>query len=165
MSNDDEEIWQAYTQKIKPVSKKKSVASSKRSLPVARKREKIEAAPNVEVVPSSTKISPMSFDRTTERKMRTGDIDLDARIDLHGMTQVEAHKALAQFIAKQVKAGRRKLLVITGKGKGNQGVLRTSLQGWLETLPDSANILGLRQAALCHGGEGAFYVFLKRRKG
>jgi len=80
------------------------------------------------------------------------------------MTQAGAHAALAQFIAAQIKVGRRHLLIITGKGKANRGVLRTNFVSWLETLPDAAHIVGIHQAAIQHGGGGAFYVILKKRR-
>lgn len=104
------------------------------------------------------------LDRDAERDVRQGNIDIDARIDLHGMTQAEAFDALTHFMAAQVKMGRRNLLIITGKGKDMQGVLRTNLPHWLETLPEARHIRALRPAAPQHGGHGAFYVLLKKKK-
>jgi len=90
-------------------------------------------------------------------------IKIDARIDLHGMTQAEAHGALAHFMASTAKAGCRNLLIITGKGRGGEGVLRTNLPRWLESLPEAGSVLALRPAAPKHGGDGAFYLLLKKK--
>jgi DNA-nicking Smr family endonuclease len=103
-------------------------------------------------------------DRKTERRLREGDVALDARLDLHGMTQSQAHAALAGFMKAQAAAGARNLLIITGKGRNNEGVLRTQLTHWLDALPEAALIRDTRQAAARHGGDGAFYVMLKRRR-
>jgi DNA-nicking Smr family endonuclease len=103
-------------------------------------------------------------DRKSERRLREGDITLDARLDLHGMTQAEAHAALTDFMKAQAAAGARNLLIITGKGRNNEGVLRLQLTHWLETLPQAALIRDIRLAAPRHGGDGAFYVMLKRQK-
>lgn len=96
--------------------------------------------------------------------MRDGTLRLDARIDLHGMTQSEAHAALEKFIDAQVKKGARHLLIITGKGKLGGGVLRTNLKLWLKILPGADEILRVAQASIKHGGSGAFYVILKKKK-
>jgi DNA-nicking Smr family endonuclease len=106
-----------------------------------------------------------SLDHRVEKNIRQGEITLDARIDLHGMTQQKAFEALARFMAANTKAGRCNLLVITGKGKNKEGIIRTSLPGWLQALPEAKRILALRPAAPKHGGDGAFYVLLKKKKG
>jgi DNA-nicking Smr family endonuclease len=173
MPNDDDKIWQAYTKGVKRISKSAPPKKTERgereiSKPLAHpprifsapKVEKIRVLPQREGALMSTAV----FDRATERRLREGTLTLDARIDLHGMTQAEAHAALARFIAAQAKAGHCNLLIITGKGKGNQGVLRTNLAGWLEDLPEAKHINTLRTAAPRHGGAGAFYVIMKRRK-
>jgi len=116
-------------------------------------------------------MTPVLFDRRMERKLRAGEIRLDARLDLHGMTQKEAYAAVGAFIATQAKTGARILLVITGKGRGSQdeagrrgdGVLKSSLRDWLANMPDAARILAVRPAAIKHGGAGAFYVILGRK--
>ena len=106
--------------------------------------------------------APVLFDRRTEQRFRDGAIRIEARIDLHGMRQDAAYAALAVFLAAQVAAGRRKLLIITGQGRGKAGVLRSNLPGWLETLAAARHIIDLRPAAPRHGGDGAFYVWLRK---
>ena|ERR1700722_15001345 len=174
----DDDIWKAYTKGVKrlPLAHPPLRGGSRRPLAArggvktdedtpprifsALRAEKIRVLPQGKGALTSKAV----FDRATERRYRSGDITIDARIDLHGMTQAEAHAALEKFIAAQVKVGAKNLLVITGKGKGNQGVLRVNLPNWLANLPETASILGLRPAAPRHGGNGAFYAILKRKK-
>jgi DNA-nicking Smr family endonuclease len=104
-----------------------------------------------------------TFDRRIERSLRLGKIEIEARIDLHGMTQEKAYAALENFMATQAKRGHRHLLIITGKGKNKEGTLRSNLPHWLQSLPETPQILTLRPAAPKHGGEGAFYVMLKKK--
>ncbi|MEQ1706135.1 MAG: Smr/MutS family protein, partial [Rickettsiales bacterium] len=101
------------------------------------------------------------IDRSTAENFRKGKDPIDAKLDLHGMTQENAHHALVNFIAKQAKLENRRLLVITGKGSG---ILRASLPRWL-TLPDlNRFILAFDVAKAKHGGDGAFYILLKRKR-
>ncbi|HUY68235.1 MAG TPA: Smr/MutS family protein [Alphaproteobacteria bacterium] len=104
------------------------------------------------------------LDKSLERRLRAGDVAIGARLDLHGMTQREAHCALEDFLERQVAAGKRVLLVITGKGRMGGGVLRARLAGWLAASPCATHIRGVRSAAPKHGGAGAFYVLLGKRK-
>ena len=103
-----------------------------------------------------------SLERNREKALRQGDVEIEARLDLHGMTQAEAFDALTTFMHRQVAAGKRHLLIITGKGKDGMGVLRQNLGGWLRQLPEASAILAVRPAAPKHGGEGAVYVLLRR---
>lgn len=107
-----------------------------------------------------------------KRKLTRGHIDIDGTIDLHGMRQVEAHAALSRFIHARAGRGDRTLLVITGKGLKKvdgdasgiieRGVLRSMLPIWLSESSLSPFIAGWDIAAQGHGGEGAYYVRLRR---
>lgn len=105
------------------------------------------------------------------RKLRRGHLPIDGTIDLHGMRQDEAHAALCRFIPARFARGDRTILVITGKGLKKtgfgqieqKGVLRSMLPVWLNEQTLSPMIAGWEHAAQDHGGEGAFYVRLKRR--
>ena len=86
-----------------------------------------------------------------------------ARLDLHGHRQDEARQELAHFLAEAQAAGKRCVLVITGKGEGREGgVLRQSLAGWLNQAPNRARLVAFTAAQPKHGGHGAFYLLLKR---
>jgi DNA-nicking Smr family endonuclease len=171
--NDDEKIWAEYAKGVKRAQSPRKTKSLPRH-PRASGDLSPEASVKKKPAPAglaakagrwmaaSAGMTPVLFDRRMERKLRAGDIIIEARLDMHGMTQKEAYAALTAFIAAQAKASARNLLVITGKGRGGDGVLKSSLAGWLENLPDAARILAVRPAAIKHGGAGAFYVILRR---
>lgn len=104
------------------------------------------------------------LDRRTAERMKGGDMAIDARIDLHGMTQDAAHGALTGFVLHSYDSGRRCVLVITGKGRQSGGVLRSQVPRWLNQSPLRERILGFSYARPQHGGDGALYVLVKRRR-
>lgn len=109
------------------------------------------------------------IDRSTANKFQKGKMQIDGRIDLHGMTQDVAHHALNAFIEESWRAGKRCVLVITGKGSradeyGRTGLLRQRTPQWLSAPRLRNRILAINQAQIQHGGAGAFYVLLKRRR-
>ncbi|MEL6208907.1 MAG: Smr/MutS family protein [Pseudomonadota bacterium] len=113
------------------------------------------------------------LDRRTAERLRRGEREPDARIDLHGMTAERAHRALDRFIGAAASSGARVVLVITGKGGRHapqdapwlppgRGVLRDAAPRWLRQGTHGHRILGIYEAHLRHGGAGAFYVYLKK---
>jgi len=104
------------------------------------------------------------------RRLMRGRIEIDATIDLHGMHQQEARGALLRFVPARAARGDRTLLVITGKGLKktedyqifDRGVLRAMLPVWLSEPELAPFIAGWNRAAQGHGGDGAFYVRLRR---
>lgn len=107
-----------------------------------------------------------------KKRIQRGTLDIDATLDLHGMRQKEAHAALSRFVRARVARGDRTVLVITGKGLKKlerdaativeAGVLRSMLPVWLSEPALAPLIAGWDAAAQAHGGEGAFYVRLRR---
>jgi DNA-nicking Smr family endonuclease len=108
---------------------------------------------------------PVDLDRRSWLRLRRGSYPIDARLDLHGMTQAEAHARLAAFLAGAQARGNRCVLVITGRGLRHGGTLRAMTSRWLESEPNRGLVLSFAQARLQHGGEGALYVLLRRRAG
>lgn len=105
------------------------------------------------------------IDRRTADRMKRGEMAIDGRIDLHGLTQEAAHVALNGFIARSYAMGRRCLLVVTGKGtREGTGVLRRTVPHWLNDRPLRGVILAFAHAQPRDGGEGALYVLLKRQR-
>ena len=97
-----------------------------------------------------------------ERRIVRGREEIDARIDLHGMDQDQARAAVTAFLLRAQADGHRAALVITGRGKLGGGVLRRRFPDWLSEAPLRTVVAGLASAHRRHGGEGAFYVALKR---
>ena len=111
----------------------------------------------------------MQVDSRTQRDLSRGKLRPEARIDLHGMTLAAAKAELTGFILSAQASGRRLVLVITGKGKGDHGplptrsgALRHEVPHWLDLPPLSHVVLQVVPAHLRHGGGGAYYVYLRR---
>ncbi len=106
-------------------------------------------------------------DKRTVERMRRGQLRVEGRIDLHGLTREGAHRALIGFLARARDEGRRCVIVITGRGARSEegaGVLRTSVPRWLNEAPLRGAILAFCQAQPKDGGAGALYVLLKRKR-
>ena len=107
------------------------------------------------------------LDRRTKTRLRRGQVSIEAQIDLHGLTQLEAHAQLIKFLESAFERGLRSVLVITGKGlraDGKIGILRSSVPCWLNQKPACDWIRAFDHAVNRDGGEGALYVLLRRRK-
>ncbi len=98
-----------------------------------------------------------------ERRIALGREEIGGRIDLHGHGQDDARAVLTAFLKRAHADGIRAVLVITGQGRTGAGVLRRRLPDWLNEPPLRELVAGLSPARRRHGGEGAFYVALKRR--
>jgi DNA-nicking Smr family endonuclease len=105
---------------------------------------------------------PVDLDRRSWLKLRRGNYPIDARLDLHGLTQAEAYERLVGFLAGAHARGNRCVLVITGRGLRHGGTLREMTPRWLDAEPNRSRVLSIAQAQLKHGGEGALYVLLRR---
>lgn len=115
--------------------------------------------------------APVNMDAKSFAKMKRGKIAPEGRIDLHGMVMAEAHPRLQRFIMDSHAMGRRLVLVITGKGKDRdeggpiptrRGVLRHQVPQWLALPPLNMVVMQVVPAHLRHGGDGAYYVYLRR---
>ena len=104
------------------------------------------------------------IDRRSAKKIQQGKMALDARIDLHGLSQLQARQRLQHFIYRSVETGLRTVLVITGKGKAGRGVLRENVPQWLSEPPLSEVIIAFGPSQPQDGGAGALYVRLKRAR-
>ena len=114
---------------------------------------------------------PVRMDAKTHKLMAKGRLSPEARLDLHGMTLAQAQPELTRFILTCHTSGLRLVLVITGKGKPGgsdaplpvrPGALRHHVPNWLHRAPLAPVILQVRAAHHRHGGEGAYYVYLRR---
>ena len=116
---------------------------------------------------------PLRMDQKTFGRMKKGKLRPERKIDLHGMTLDRAHPALSRFIIAAHADGCRLVLVVTGKGKSGRdegpiptprGVLRNQVPQWLQLAPLGALVLQVTDAHISHGGSGAYYVYLARRR-
>ena len=103
-------------------------------------------------------------DVSNHRPARRGQLDVEARLDLHGHTQDTAFRELAGFLLSQRAIGARCVLIITGKGRRGGGVLRSRFLEWIGSAEIRPLLAGYSRAHVRHGGEGAFYLLLKAKR-
>jgi DNA-nicking Smr family endonuclease len=108
---------------------------------------------------------PVDLDRRTWLRLKRGQVALEQTLDLHGQTQDQAHRRLRAFVADAQARGSRCVLVVTGKGLESGGTLRHMVPRWLNEEPNRARVLAYSPAQPRHGGSGALYVLLRRRRG
>ncbi len=187
LTPDERDLWQKVartTHAMHPDHPKKTAQAPKPTLPevahprpplpgfrigqAARKLSGNDLAPAIEERLAS---QPLRMDHGAFRNMTRGKLQPEGRIDLHGMTLAEAHPELVHFILNAQAAGRRLVLVITGKGKHKDdhgpipvriGALRHEVPRWLNQPPLRGAVLQIATAHLKHGGAGAYYVYLRR---
>jgi DNA-nicking Smr family endonuclease len=177
LSDDEEALWSGYARSITPLppakSKSKTKSDAKREPPAPAPRAVKASAPiAARHAPPPLAKSPAlaPFDRRSKQRLARGRDAIDARIDLHGMTQSEAHHALASFLRRAQSDGARTVLVVTGKGASKsghdeyvaRGVLRRQVPLWLGLPEFRPLIVGFDEAHVSHGGQGALYVRLRR---
>jgi len=171
---EDDALWDALTRDVKPIEREKSRPKQAKQV-VSSKAPSRTTQPEHVVIPHKSKEEPgRELDRRSAEKLRKGQMPIEARLDLHGLNQEQAHVALNRFITKAHGAGQRCVLVITGKGAGSdgrrdplssgQGVLKRKVPEWLEEQALRQMVLKVQQARPQHGGEGALYVLLRRRR-
>ena len=181
MSTDDRDLWRRVVKDVKPLRKhaKRSAAAPKP--PPKPAKAKAAAAKIVKPKPAPPKPAPLpplahgsapGFDKRSHERFREGKMPIEARIDLHGHTLAAAHDALVAFINSVWERDKRMLLVITGKGGrardelgAPRATLRDSVPRWLNEPSLRRRILAIGEAKAKHGGAGALYVLLKRKRG
>jgi DNA-nicking Smr family endonuclease len=176
----DEVLWGRVAESTKPLAKKKALRSAHRPKPQApgpaKKAARVQPAPTPKI---ALKPAPAAraevLNRQTARQLERGRLAVDARLDLHGMRQRDAHGALRRFLKSAQRKGHRHVLVITGKGAEidarrpfyvaeERGVLRQAVPHWLSQ-PDLAQVvISYAEAPRRLGGEGALYVRLRAPK-
>ncbi len=130
----------------------------------------LSAAPAAPPKPKAPDLAPgvmPGMDRSTARRLKRGQFDIEATLDLHGHTQTAAHRALEAFLSASFNAGRRTVRVITGKGgreDDRPGVLKDAVPRWLNELPMRQWVAGFSYAPRQDGGEGALHIRVKRRR-
>lgn len=136
----------------------------------AKPKTSVQSAPSFVDRPNQT--SP-NMDRRNFQRLLKGQLDIDATLDLHGLTADQARMQLQIFVQNANRMGNRLLLVITGKGnkktvdefnRPRSGVLKAGVPEWLKTGPLSDLVLQVTQAHGKHGGGGAYYVYLRRKR-
>ncbi|MEL6415927.1 MAG: Smr/MutS family protein [Pseudomonadota bacterium] len=155
LTDKEKRAWAAASRNVTPLS-------GRRGTPAGSPRKKDEAEPAARSA-LRTKAYAAPQNRQNERTVRRGRQAISASFDLHGHTRESAFRVLPDFLAREQSKGSQCVIVITGKGKAGQGVLRQAFLNWLD-LPEARGLIsGFAPAHAKHGGGGAWYVFLRRR--
>ena len=178
VSREEESLWRQVTGDVEPLSfEPPKEAEIRREKSKAKKSKPPPATgdpklPPVLPPPVIAKQHPelalgktAGLDKRNAQRLKRGQLRPEARVDLHGMTQVEAHAELNGFIAECRMADLRCVLVITGKGSVREGgVLRRMVPRWLNQPPLRGMVIAIEQATPRDGGGGAYYLLLRRRR-
>jgi len=167
LTPDEARAWARVARTVKPIGPKTDdietfIDALEHGEPVLRRAP--PKTPSAPVPPASPKVPAAPAppqNRANEKRVRRGKLELAGRFDLHGHTQLSAEAALPDFLARKRAEGARCVLIITGKGKGGEGVLRRNFLRWLEMPAARALVSGYSEAHPRHGGSGAWYVFLR----
>ncbi len=158
LDNEERQVWKKVARTVSPRRKEKGKGSAK---PLPSR----EDFANMLRLPPETKEAPRnisgSLDENRDKKTRRGLVNIDAKIDLHDLTQDKAKAALQKAVMRASNRNHKCLLVVTGKGVRLNGVLRRNFTGWLNDPVIRPLIANYAQAHIKHGGTGAWYVFLK----
>lgn len=169
---DDLNLWRVVAQTVEPLKSRDLPPADYDAVPpppaqqIRLPAQRPQPPLPVAVLPELTHENQPGLDKATAKRMRRGQVKLSGRIDLHGMTQADAHQALDRFLDAAWMAGKREVLVITGKGAradGSIGVLRQQVPRWLSSFPNRNKVVAFTYASPKDGGEGALYVRLKKR--
>jgi DNA-nicking Smr family endonuclease len=170
LTDDERTLWRGFARGVKPLrgSTGADVAPdqpARQASPQSARQERADATQPPALA---------QFERRLRQRVARGQTTIDARLDLHGMTQSQAHAALLRFLTRAQSKGAKLALVVTGKGAGagtgpvrtaasERGVLRRQVPLWL-SLPEFRRfVVSFEQAHGSHGGEGALYLRLRRR--
>ena len=177
LSEDERALWESVMKQAKPLRKKHRPAKPDAGAPDTKAHHTAKpavpspssprASPQKIAKPAAPPLAPLG--RRERAQLSRGRKEIEARLDLHGMTQARAHRALSTFLQRAHLDGLTFVLIITGKGKtgygeADRGVLRRQVPQWLSQPEFRTLVVGFEAAHIGHGGEGALYVRVRRSR-
>ena len=174
LTDEERALWESVAKQTKPLRKKPRAAKGEVAAADAPAAGISAASPKPPAStgavrapkPEPPQLAPLG--RRERSQLSRGRKEIDARLDLHGMTQTRAHRALSGFLQRAHSDGLTFVLVITGKGKigaeSERGVLRRQVPQWLGLPEFRSLVVGFEEAHIGHGGEGALYVRIRRAR-
>ncbi|MBR1282515.1 Smr/MutS family protein [Bradyrhizobium sp. AUGA SZCCT0177] len=175
LSEEERALWESVAKQVKPLRKRRRAVKPPAAAPeaeagvAANPVASPKAMPSPRIIPPSRPEPPplAPVGRRERSQLSRGRKEIDARLDLHGMTQIRAHRVLLTFLQRAHSDGLTFVLVITGKGKvggseAERGVLRRQVPQWLSLPEFRSLVVGFEEAHIGHGGEGALYVRVRR---
>jgi DNA-nicking Smr family endonuclease len=175
LSEEERALWKGFARSIKPLDRARKAAEQATApagddKPAAAAPSPPRPAAPLEKPPAK-KAPPLApLGRRLKHRVARGREPIDARLDLHGFTQREAHAALLRFLHRAQADGVKIALVVTGKGSGKgsgarePGVLKRQVPMWLALPEFRSVVVGFEDAHTGHGGEGALYIRLRRAR-
>jgi DNA-nicking Smr family endonuclease len=175
LSEEERVLWESVAKQTKPLRKKPRLAKLAQEIEAPPVAKPIAAPPPInhakivrpakpDVPQAPPPLAPLG--RRERSQLSRGRKEIDARLDLHGMTQTRAHRVLTDFLHRAHADGLSFVLIITGKGKmgaeSERGVLRRQVPQWLGLPEFRSLVVGFEEAHVGHGGAGALYVRIRR---
>ena len=179
VSRDEADLFSLAMREVEPLREERAKHAASDDAPPPSRAETAPSAvrvgprperlpdPSTDRLPELKTGASPGVDKRTALRLKRGQLAIEGRIDLHGMTQDKAHRALEGFLTASQAAGKRCVLVITGKGlrpTGETGVLRNLVPRWMNAPAIRGRVLGFSTAQPRDGGTGALYVLLKRKR-
>ena len=181
LSSDDIGLWRRAMRDVIPLRGRAAVHEREDERPVAPPLPErlhiphpaVEVGEMQAVPPKPARPAPLppldrvsgnfaGLDRASAERLKRGRYPIEARLDLHGMTQDEAHRALSGFVTRSRMLGRRVVLVITGHGRTSGGILKAAVPRWLNEPGLRRHVLAMTKAQPRDGGTGALYLLLRK---
>ena len=182
LNDEEKELWDEFSKSTKPLrlqnKRNKKPSTIKTTKPKNHDLNKItsnvtDVRPNTKIIKDDKHTPSLRMDAKLHNKLKQGKLRPQAKLDLHGLNLAQAQSVLTKFVLSSYDKGFRLILVITGKGRNTEnndiiprrvGILKANFPNWLAIEPLSSKILQITEAHVRHGGGGAFYVYLKKKK-
>ena len=178
--DDDMILWEKVTQSVRKMNQKSAFQTPEqrggpkigplktswtdRSQSIQTGQPKAKTSPD-KTMPADFRLGETSgIDRSSARRMQRGQVPIEDRLDLHGLTQEQAQKEVKAFIGRAAQKNFRHVLIITGKGRDGNGILREQVPMWLKDSPLCNHLNAISYAQPKDGGKGALYIRLKRQR-
>lgn len=178
LTSDERALWDELRRSVRPLHRARPKPAPAAAPPVASETagppkapKKVARANGAAALPKPAAAPPVQplapLETRARRRLDRGLVEIDDRIDLHGMVQERAFHALIAFLRRAQARGDRIVLVITGRGRASEsgrGILREAVPGWLARPDMRPFVVGFEEAGRRHGGAGALYVRIRRRR-
>ena len=182
LSDDEKQLWKEFSKSAKPLSRQnlktqETRPEKKKRINSVNLKDQEKYFMGVQKTPAHVDQTPalpiLSMDSKLHTKMRQGKIRPEAKLDLHGLNLSQAQPILTKFVLDAHGKGLRLILIITGNGRNSEdfdvipkkkGVLKATVPNWLAVEPLSSKVLQITNAHVRHGGGGAFYVYLRKKR-
>ncbi|GIR78209.1 MAG: DNA mismatch repair protein MutS [Alphaproteobacteria bacterium] len=175
--DDDKILWEKVTQSVRRMNPQPAFQTPKQGGALKTGPQKTSWIDRSQSVQAKAKTLPdktmpadfrlgetSGIDRTSARRMQRGQVPIEDRLDLHGLSKEQAQKEVKAFIGSAVQKNFRHVLIITGKGRDGHGILREKVPEWLKDAPLCYHLNAISYAQPKDGGKGALYIRLKRQR-